>query len=1125
MRRTWAKAALCAAVALVISPISVAQAAPNPDGNQPKPGAAQAGQPAKPPVEPPVVDASKRDELLGRGWQSSGDRLWTTNGDMTGFHVMVAEARTGYSWRTVATLSQPGVDADQWIGNACVTGSGKRAVVVYAPRTFTNKESLFRRGGYTAVVDLVSGAVTTLPVRTTLAYYNPGCGIGETTVLTQSTDEAAGRTGMRTVDTVTGALTDRVEQTGQITSAVPTSKGIVAADATGLVRIAQNGTQTRLAETSGTAYRLRPDADGGVVFMDRTGDTARVRRVVEPGQAAATLATGPATDLGLAEGPAGKVFLTGKPTKVESLPGVVTRLDVPGNAQVSTQGETVVTDVRLADKAAGSPSANPTVPDRVHIAANSTKTGKQIGFTVDPAAGLTPRSSPVDADHVCAVPRNDPTVQVYQPKPKQVEWAADMAVKGDLIVTRGSNWHNNGISAYTPQGMFPPVALKNTNNGQVPAQVLLGILGQESNLWQASRYTMPGEYGNAQIGNYYGVNIYNATEADDWDIDWSKSDCGYGVSQLTDGMRLPGKPSPSNPNDVPLPHEQQVAIGTDYAANVAAGLQLLQKKWNALQDLNMKINDNDPSKIENWFFAAWAYNSGIHSASEPGADGASGLGWTNNPANPDYDINRGPFGMNPHDFATPQYWPYPEKVMGFAANPPSGWESPGNEVPFFRAAWWNGTDNPDPNDTSSAAYNRATVKPPSMLFCSDSNNCGLTLPRCGRADFKCWWHDSAKWKTDCGYLCGNEYIRYDYPAYAGEPDAGVSYPPKCDATGPVTRPGIDESLIIDDLPATVTPVRDNNCARPIASGSFDLAFGTDSAGREASKIDLHQIGGGLGAHFWMSHTRSDGDLAQKLKVAGTWTLGKKLQGRSTVSVFIPGRTGRTTAAHYEITTATGVVPIDISQNSNGGDAWISLGEFNFDNAPIVRLTNIAAGGTGSDLVVYDAVAFTPPAYIAQPNDRITRVVNENSAKCLVLNNQVDTVSPAKQRTCSNNFTDNWVVRYIGHHTDASSKLELNDYQIINRGSGTCLEVAGGRLDDGAPAEAGACDGTGAKHSQIWSGSISMGSSPVVGAPFYNWQSGKCLKVANGSTADDATIVQSTCDWSPAPPDYSMTWDF
>src|ERR1700754_2402617 len=186
---------------------------------------------AAPGNERSTAKPDRQTELLGQGWRESADRLWVTNGDATGLHLMVAEARTGYDWRTVATLAQPGVEADQWIGNACVTASGRRAVVVYAPRTFTNKAPLARRGGYTAVVDLVTGAVRKLPVRTSLAYFNPGCGAGETAVLTQEGDEDLGRTRLLTVETASGALGRRIEVRGQLTSAVPTREGIVAAAA------------------------------------------------------------------------------------------------------------------------------------------------------------------------------------------------------------------------------------------------------------------------------------------------------------------------------------------------------------------------------------------------------------------------------------------------------------------------------------------------------------------------------------------------------------------------------------------------------------------------------------------------------------------------------------------------------------------------------------------------------------------------------------------------------------------------------------------------------------------------------------------------------------------------------
>ncbi|MGH1555781.1 hypothetical protein ACRAWF_39965 [Streptomyces sp. L7] len=55
-----------------------------------------------------------------------------------------------------------------------MTGSGKRAVVVYAPRDFTNEPELMEHGAFAAVVDLTSGKVTKLADTVTLAYFDPG---------------------------------------------------------------------------------------------------------------------------------------------------------------------------------------------------------------------------------------------------------------------------------------------------------------------------------------------------------------------------------------------------------------------------------------------------------------------------------------------------------------------------------------------------------------------------------------------------------------------------------------------------------------------------------------------------------------------------------------------------------------------------------------------------------------------------------------------------------------------------------------------------------------------------------------------------------------------------------------
>ncbi|USX50164.1 hypothetical protein [Lentzea sp. HUAS12] len=1066
--------ALCTA-ALTLLSATTAVAAPDPAPN------VEAERPK--PTDPSSVTPQRRAEVLGGDWQRSDDRMWTTTGDQTGFHVMVASAKSGYAWKTVATLNHPAVEADLWIGNACATGSGDRIVVVYAPRTYTNKEDLMARGAFTATVDLNTGAVKKLPVRTTLAYYNPGCGLDETAVLTQDATEDKGKTGLIKLDAATGVLSKRVEVLGQVTSAVPARDGVIASSGSSLERIADDGKRTRLASTTGVAFELKPDAANGVVYLEGDDRTNRVQRLdlATAKQAAvpSTLAAGKAGDVGLARTIGGKVVITGKTDKVEKLPATVSRLDVPAGVQLSSRGESSITEVARADgKTPGVFSLTPGKAERVHIKAKSTKTGKDIGFTVDPAAdrpvvnalsepgpsgqsemGTLANQDMSEAAATCAIRRNDLSKQIYQPKPKQVEWAANWAVNGGLMWERPPNWHNNGLSfPYKQQegGMFPSIPLR--GGGKVPVQVMLGILGQESNLWQASRLALPGEWANSLIGNYYGNDIYNGTEADDWDIDFSKADCGYGVSQTTDGMRLAGR---ERPGETARSYAHQVMIATDYAANVAAGLQILQEKWNQLQDAGVTINNNDPGKLENWFGAVWAYNSGYHPAGEGGSNGAVGLGWGNNPANARYPANRYEFGRSPADFATPQKWPYPEKVMGFAANPPSAFEDENTEVRFFNAAWWNGDEKLPDTDPKSSKYNRKTVKPPINTFCTPArNDCypgvqftpnapevvGEPAGPCahknsaGQYDLKCWWNNQAVWKADCDYTCGNENYRY-YPDYPREPDDALGMPTCGNAKL------VADAMVVDDLDrATPPPFQYGNppartCPRTnFVDGTFSIDFATPS-----SRMDLHHATSGYGGHYWFSHAHADDEVGRKLRMTATWTLGRTVNAPVKVLAFQPPRALNSSQLTYSVHSADGVQQVNVSPGTKD-EPWVELGVFSFTENPKVSLSSINAAGN-EQAVAFDAVAFVPAGDVWQ-GDQIVKLVNENSGRCL----NIGTPNPhgqvlAEQRACSDDLKENWVFHLVrtGTTTGPSGPVKTYDYTIKNRVTGQCL-VGGEPLD-------------------------------------------------------------------------------
>ncbi|MEV8015872.1 hypothetical protein AB0O76_05860 [Streptomyces sp. NPDC086554] len=971
--------------------------------------------------DPSAVPSGQRAELLGRDWKKSGDLAWTTISDGQGFHLLTAREKDGYAWRTAASLSEPGFDADAWIGNACVTGSGKHAVVVYAPRTFTNKAKLMARGGFTAVVDLETGRVNKLDLTASLSYYNPGCGTGESAVLTQSPGEDKAATRLVTVNAATGKVHRTVVTQGQVTSAIPTQDGIAAAAGARVVSIDAKGRKKTLTKTKAVPYRLTPDAGDGIVFLDRqirrksTATAAHIKHY-SGGRRTTVLGSGPVTETGVTRAGA-NVYLTGAVKQSASLPDHVHRL--PGSdkdATVSTCAGLVVQSTQWAD-GKGSPAAlhpkKASDARPVNIAATLPATDKEADFTVRPLAakasqwaqsrttpspalsggksskgrggkakgpqqsGAGGRTEIVESNRACSVPRNDPRNQAMQPKPRQVEWAVDQAVNGTLNkhVARPANWKSLGMPAYQPQSLFPNPALE--GGGRVPAQILLGVATQESNMWQAARSSVPGVTGNPLIGNYYGIDLYDGDSANDWDVNFIEADCGYGITQVTDHMRLAGRED--GHGGAAWDYQKQRAVALDYTANIAAGLQILVDKWNTTQKAGIAVHDGNPKQLENWFFALWAYNSGFHANTDGNAPW--GLGWTNNPANPEWDAGRTPFmedrlgNEEASAAAHPQDWPYPEKVLGFAAHPPSFLESPGKLVPAFRAAWWNGSEG-DATVKGSAKYHRAKVKPPEDLFCGPYNNCdpskigdgaenetgsGPCLLTTGGDKFKCWWHQSAQWKEDCKTYCGNEFMRFN-DTYPEEAD-GTAYPPNCTTAGLPSN-----AMIIDDVPAGTPSVRPS-CVNGgwTNQGSFSMDFGEAEAGVEPggaigevwpSKVDLHQLGAGFGGHFYFGHTRQNDAKGQRLQATAQWKLGKAVNGPAKVLVHLPDHGAQTRYAKYEIETAHGTRTRVLDQRGDK-NRWVSIGGYMFDGAPAIRLSTTTRDGTGDEDVAFDAVAVAP----------------------------------------------------------------------------------------------------------------------------------------------------------------------
>ncbi|WLW52098.1 hypothetical protein [Streptomyces sp. YU58] len=1059
---------LAVATALAV-PLSLPAQAEEP---APPKGAAQGWNDAgreqkKVSLKPSAIPAKDRAGLLGEDYAESADTAVTTTGDGTGFHLLAGKEKDGYQLRTIASLFEDGFASDTWIGNHCVTESGKYAAVSYAPRMFTNKPELMVRGAFTAVVDLRSGKVTKLPFQSSLAYFSPGCGQGDKAVFTQLSHDGDDKqqTRLITVDAATGKESQPVTLAGAVTSAVPTDAGVVAAHGNRLVRI--NGTAEKtLASTTAVPFEITADADGGITFIDRELDKKQSktptswakhldRAKVEKGKKTepVTVVSGKLEAWDLTRSARGEVFVTGAATSGTLPKRVHNPGRLPNGAAISSHARTALTTTWSDGKTTLVNPEDAAKPRPARTVLRVLESGRSVTLDLRPGAhrvgaeaqgrvlspalptggpvesgpdtgeqsegGLSTQTVTAQADNpsegtgerYCSVTRNDAKKQAFQPTPRQVEWAVDQAVVGELDFYREGNWKNTGNGGYQPQGLFPATVLAGDPNGtldnedpdvtdkwHIPAQVMLGITAQESNMWQATRFAVPGVTANSLIGNYYGVDYAaDGEQLDPWRINWADADCGYGITQATDGMRLAGK---TKPGETALSTIAQEAVALDYTANIAAGVRILSEKWNQTYKAGMTINGGHPKWIENWFFALWAYNSGFYD--KPDSAGHWGVGWTNNPANPLWKANRVPFlqsATNPagDDYshaAHPQDWPYQEKVIGWAARPISAMFAPGDFQAGYRPAWW--TTNAD----------RSNAKPPVDLFCNASNYCvpskigdndsndpglGACTLDSGNSDtnphwLHCWWHEKItkeQWK-DCERLaeCGNGVHRFD-TSYGEQADAG-SYPPNCSTTALPTN-----ALVVDDLPDGTTPAgvdTKRGCGAVKSAGTFGFTFvpwdtqmdltndGTDNPTTVTTypgKIDTHQIGAGYGNHFWFAHTRSPESStanADRMKVTGTWKLNAPLTNttrQAKVFAHIPDHGAQTSNAVYRIQTLDGEEEVSVSQTANESNKWVDLGAYDFgDQIPEVRLDNFN-GGSGSADIAFDALAFVPGTYNGQ----------------------------------------------------------------------------------------------------------------------------------------------------------------
>jgi hypothetical protein len=198
--------------------------------------------------------------------------------------------------------------------------------------------------------------------------------------------------------------------------------------------------------------------------------------------------------------------------------------------------------------------------------------------------------------------------------PTPTQWQAIFA-----IVSGGpSQWGTNGPAvANIGQGCGKPMPSMSVP-ARFPCELLKAIAMQESSWKQFCVPDSPSD----QVGGVSRTII--------------AFDCGYGIGQVTSGMHTGESPA-----------FDRARVASDPTYNLATGTQILAGKWKATNC----VGDNQPSIIEDWYTATWAYN---------------GLAYSNNPSNPAYSSTRGVYNPSVGGSA-----PYQERVFGWMEHPPT----------------------------------------------------------------------------------------------------------------------------------------------------------------------------------------------------------------------------------------------------------------------------------------------------------------------------------------------------------------------------------------------------------------------------------------------------------------------
>jgi hypothetical protein len=765
-------------------------------------------------------------------------------GSTDGYRVFVAQSTNHWSWEPLALLD-PGGESDQnWVGTTCLTGDGTTAVAVIAPWSTINSPAGLENGGIAYAVNVATGQTRVLATAVSMAYFDPGCGQGHDVALTTYLGGSEQTTRVQLIDAATGTAKSTATLSGEFTSAVPVSGRLMAAHGASLVRLA-DAHPTSVAHLPGQVFDLRPNRQGGVDLLSADSAAAGTAWRYSAGSLR-RVGAGPLRDLALYATHAGGTVLFGA-RSARTVPDLTVRAVTGARVLASSQLGTAA----LVAPAKSARNAAAWLPE---IASPSGKVLRRAAAPPDiwvprttaatirpPATGRLRSAVPATAQTPkCAVPRNNPAIQAPQPSNSQVDWAIQHAVSNSLP-SRPAGFDNLPGGAYSPEADFPQPALTG-GSSHVPALVVAGILAQESNFNQASWHAAGGTAGDPLIADYYGNGGSSSF------INYSKADCGYGLGQITDIMNAG--------NSIGLTIQQRVAV--DYAENIASTVQHLASTWNELAAYlpPITMNNNDPQWLENWYATIWAYNSGVEprdasyglpvgcpAPAPPSCTDSAGnwgLGWSNNPINPVYPANRSIFLENSYaDAATPQNWPYQERVFGWMATPLLRYSADAGQNVAAYPVNFGYLAQPAETDFCSTTVDNCNPNDPAKLYCGYQAK--------GPLQYHCWWHGPDSFATcSDGVSCTADL---QLSAATSEPAATNPAPPACnlDTSQVPTSTSAGPTIVVTEESGPANPSQNDinvvGCGGSrnwSPAGTFSVSYATRSRLWRAHVLHPHR---------------------------------------------------------------------------------------------------------------------------------------------------------------------------------------------------------------------------------------------------------------------------------------------